>query len=97
VLSPALPLDPVVMSAVEDISNAMWPGVPIIPTMSGGYTDSRWLRNAGIPAYGVSGLFGEPGKTGVHGVNEQIGVKEVYDSREFLYRLVKRLAGTNRK
>ncbi|HVG51782.1 MAG TPA: M20/M25/M40 family metallo-hydrolase, partial [Xanthobacteraceae bacterium] len=97
VLSPASPLDPVVMSAVEDISNAMWPGVPIIPTMSGGYTDSRWLRNAGIPAYGVSGLFGEPGKTGVHGVNEQIGVKEVYDSREFLYRLVKRLAGTNRK
>jgi hypothetical protein len=65
VLSPASPLDPVVMSAVEEISNAMWPGVPVIPTMSGGYTDSRWLRNAGIPAYGISGMFGEPGKCAV--------------------------------
>ena len=70
----------------------MWPGVPIIPTMSGGYTDSRWLRNAGIPAYGVSGLFSDPGNNGVHGRNEHVGVKELYDSKEFLYRLVKQLA-----
>ena len=67
----------------------MWPGVPIIPTMSGGYTDSRWLRNAGIPAYGVSGLFSDSGNNGVHGQNEHVGVKEIYDSKEFLYRLVK--------
>ena len=93
VLSPPSPLNPDVMAAVERISGEMWPGVPVIPTMSGGYTDSRWLRNAGIPAYGVSGLFSDPGKSGVHGLNEQVGVKELYDSKEFLYRLVKRLAG----
>ena len=93
VLSPPSPLNPEVMSAVEAISNEMWPGVPVIPTMSGGYTDSRWLRNAGIPAYGVSGLFTDPGKSGVHGLNEQVGVKELYNSKEFLYRLVKRLTG----
>jgi hypothetical protein len=29
----------------------------------------------------------------VHGLNEQVGVKELYDSKEFLYRLVKQLAG----
>ena len=75
----------------------MWPGVPVIPTMSGGYTDSRWLRNAGIPAYGVSGLFSDPGKSGVHGLNEHVGVKQLYDSKEFLYRLVKRLAGEKGK
>jgi acetylornithine deacetylase/succinyl-diaminopimelate desuccinylase-like protein len=91
VISPPSPLNPQVMSAVEHISNEMWPGVPVIPTMSGGYTDSRWLRNAGIPAYGVSGLFSDPGKSGVHGLNEQVGVKQLYDSKEFLYRLVKRL------
>ncbi|MGZ5835970.1 MAG: M20/M25/M40 family metallo-hydrolase [Xanthobacteraceae bacterium] len=93
VLSPPSPLNPEVMRTVEEISGAMWPGVPVIPTMSGGYTDSRWLRNAGIPAYGVSGLFSDPGKSGVHGLNEQVGVKALYDSKEFLYRLVKRLAG----
>jgi acetylornithine deacetylase/succinyl-diaminopimelate desuccinylase-like protein len=81
------------MSAVESISNDMWPGVPVIPTMSGGYTDSRWLRSAGIPSYGVSGLFSDPARSGVHGLNEQVGVKQLYDSKEFLYRLVKRLAG----
>jgi acetylornithine deacetylase/succinyl-diaminopimelate desuccinylase-like protein len=60
--------------------------------MSAGYTDSRWLRNAGIPSYGVSGLFVDPVHSGVHGLNEQVGVKQLYDSKEFLYRLVKRLA-----
>ncbi len=89
--SPASPLSPIVMRAVEEISADMWPGVPVIPTQSGGYTDSRWLRKNGVPAYGVSGLFSEEGKSGVHGLNEQVGVKELFDSKEFLYRLVKRL------
>ena len=34
----------------------------------------------------------DPGRNGVHGLNEQIGVKELYAGREFLYRLVKALA-----
>jgi acetylornithine deacetylase/succinyl-diaminopimelate desuccinylase-like protein len=81
------------MQTIAQISVEMWPGVPLNAAMSGGYTDSRWLRNAGIPAYGISGLFSDPGNNGVHGRNEQVGVKAVYDSREFLYRLVQRLAG----
>jgi acetylornithine deacetylase/succinyl-diaminopimelate desuccinylase-like protein len=60
--------------------------------MSSGYTDSRWLRNAGIPAYGVSGLFTDPANSGTHGLNEQVGVTELYRSKEFLHRLVKMLA-----
>jgi len=93
IVSPASPPNIEVMDAVTKLSEEMWPGVPVILTMSGGYTDNRWLRNAGIPAYGVSGLFSDPGKSGVHGLNEQVGVKELYDSKEFLYRLVKTLAG----
>jgi acetylornithine deacetylase/succinyl-diaminopimelate desuccinylase-like protein len=92
VLSPASPIDRDIMPSIEAIAGEMWPGVPVIPTMSGGYTDSRWLRNAGIPAYGVSGLFTDPVHSGVHGQDEQVGVKQLYDSKEFLYRLVKRLA-----
>jgi acetylornithine deacetylase/succinyl-diaminopimelate desuccinylase-like protein len=92
VLSPPSPVNPNIMDVVTALAGEMWPGVPIIPTMSGGYTDSRWLRNAGIVSYGVSGLFTDPVRNGVHGLNEQVGVKELYDSKEFLYRLVKRLA-----
>ena len=91
VLSPPSPIDPAFMGAVTSLAAEMWPGVPVVPTMSGGYTDSRWLRNAGIPAYGVSGLFTEA-NSGVHGRNEQVGVKKLYDSKEFLYRLVKQLS-----
>ena len=96
VLSPASPINPEIMHAVEALASEMWPGVPVIPTMSGGYTDSRWLRNAGIPSYGISGLFTDPVNSGVHGRNEQVGVKELYQSKEFLYRLVKQLAGSSR-
>jgi acetylornithine deacetylase/succinyl-diaminopimelate desuccinylase-like protein len=90
--SPPSPINLAVMRTVEAISGEMWPNVPVIPVMSGGYTDSRWLRNAGIPSYGVSGVFSDPNKNGVHGLNEQVGVKELYDGKEFLYRLVKQLA-----
>jgi acetylornithine deacetylase/succinyl-diaminopimelate desuccinylase-like protein len=93
VLSPPSMPNPEVMQTVARLRNEMWNGVPVIPSMSGGATDSRWLRNAGIPAYGISGLFSDPGNSGVHGRNEQVSVKAVYQSKEFLYRLVKLLAG----
>jgi acetylornithine deacetylase/succinyl-diaminopimelate desuccinylase-like protein len=92
VLSPPSPINPDVMRVVETLSNEMWPGVPVMPIMLSAATDSRWLRNAGIPSWGVSGLFGDPITSGTHGLNEQVGVKELYDSKEYLYRLIKRLA-----
>jgi len=92
VLSPPSVANPEVMQAIAQLRTEMWPGIPIISTMSSGATDSRWLRNAGIPAYGVSGLFSEPGSSGVHGRNERVSVKAVFESRDFLYRLVKLLA-----
>jgi acetylornithine deacetylase/succinyl-diaminopimelate desuccinylase-like protein len=91
VQSPPSPMLPEVMSAVSQISQSMWPGVPVIPIQSGGYTDSRWLRKHGIPAFGVSGLFIEEGKSGVHGLNEQVEVQALLDSKTFLYALVKQL------
>jgi acetylornithine deacetylase/succinyl-diaminopimelate desuccinylase-like protein len=92
VLSPASPVNAELMHAVEALAGEMWPGVPVIPIMSSGYTDSRWLRNAGIPAYGVSGLFTDPANSGTHGLNEQVGVNALYQNKTFLYRLVKTLA-----
>jgi acetylornithine deacetylase/succinyl-diaminopimelate desuccinylase-like protein len=91
--SPPSASNPQVMQAIAQLSAEMWPGVPLNAAMSAGYTDNRWLRNAGIPAYGISGLFSDPGNNGVHGKNEQIGAKALLDSKEFLYRLVKSLAG----
>ena len=91
-LSPPSPLDERIMKPVTEVAGQLWPGVPIVPTMSAGATDSRFLNNAGIAAYGISGMFSEPGTSGVHANDERIAVQSLYDGQEFLYRLVKRLA-----
>lgn len=89
--SPPSPLTPELMAAIERITGQMWPGVPVIPTMSTGATDGLYLRNRGIPVYGVSGLFyGEPN---AHGMNERIPAQAFYEGLEFMYRLVKSLTG----
>jgi hypothetical protein len=92
VLSPIPPLTPELMSAIEGISNDMWPGVPVVPTMFVAATDGRFLNNVGIWTYGVSGRFSTPDTGGAHGLNERMRVESLYESTEYLYRLAKRLA-----
>lgn len=90
--APASPLNSDVFAPIEAVSSEMWPGVPVIPTMGVSTTDSRHFREAGIPMYGVSGLFVDRATSGVHGSNERIGVQHLYDGREYLYRLIRKLA-----
>jgi acetylornithine deacetylase/succinyl-diaminopimelate desuccinylase-like protein len=92
VASPPSPLAPEVMGAVERVTEAMWPGVPVIPTMLTGATDGLYLRNKGIPTYGVSGLFAEVSDNRAHGRDERLGVRQFHEGQEFLYRLVKELS-----
>ncbi len=86
-------IDPAVLGATTELTHKMWGDIPVIPTMSTGATDSHWLREAGIPSYGVSGLFSLPGETNAHGRDEKLRVKSYYDGLEFLDQLVRRLAG----
>lgn len=90
--SPPSPLVPEILNAIEQVTEEIWPGVPVIPTMLTGATDGLYLRNAGIPTYGVSGLFDDIDDTRAHGQDERIGVKAFYESQEFLYKLVKVLS-----
>jgi acetylornithine deacetylase/succinyl-diaminopimelate desuccinylase-like protein len=90
--SPPSPLKPEVMGPIERITQQMWPGVPVIPVMGTGATDGLYLRRAGIPTYGVDGIFKDIDDTRAHGRDERIGVKQFYDGEEFLYRLVMALS-----
>lgn len=92
--SPVSPLTPPLLAAIEEITNDIWPGVSVLPTMSTGATDSLFLRNAGIPVYGVSGIFSD-GTNRAHGQNERLLVKSFYEGQEFLYRLTKKLSESN--
>jgi acetylornithine deacetylase/succinyl-diaminopimelate desuccinylase-like protein len=87
-------IEPAVLAAATDITRAMWGEIPVIPTMSTGATDGHYLRAAGIPTYGVSGIFSTPGETNAHGRDEKLRVKSFYDGLDFLDRLVRRLAGS---
>ena len=69
----------------------MFPGVPVVPTMSSGATDSKYFRLAGIPAYGVSGIFMDIDDVRAHGRDERVGVQQFFEGQEFLTRLVREL------
>jgi len=86
------PLTPEIMKPIETVAAKMWPGVPIIPVLQAGATDAAFLSAVGIPTYGVSGIFGDPDGNGVHGLNERIRVKSLYDGRDFMYEIVKAYA-----
>jgi len=90
--SQAPPLTRAIMAPVERVAARMWPGVPIIPIMLPGATDGRFLNTAGIPTYGLSGLFAVPGETNPHGLNEKIRVKSLYEGRDFLDAVVREYA-----
>jgi acetylornithine deacetylase/succinyl-diaminopimelate desuccinylase-like protein len=83
------PLSPKIFGPAEKLAAEIYPGVPILPSMSTGATDAIFLAPVGIPTYGVPGIFYEGDGGGIHGLNERIRVKSLYDGRDFLYRLVK--------
>ena len=83
-----------VVGAIEKLSHEFWPEATVIPVMSAGATDGSFLRNAGIPTYGHSGMAMEQGDAArLHGKDERVPMKSFYDGNEYLYRLVKMLAG----
>jgi acetylornithine deacetylase/succinyl-diaminopimelate desuccinylase-like protein len=86
-------LTPQVLGPIEKISAEMWPGVPVVPILQAAATDAIFLNAAGIPTFGVSGMFYDPDLGHIHGLDESVRVKSVMESREFLYRLVKAYAG----
>lgn len=85
-------LNPEILSAAEKVTAQFWPGIPVIPTMSSGATDGSFLRNAGIPTYGTSGLAGDVDDVRAHGKDERVLIKSFMEGQEYLYRLVKILA-----
>jgi acetylornithine deacetylase/succinyl-diaminopimelate desuccinylase-like protein len=81
------------MAAVTDLTNSLWPGVPAVPMMVMGGTDGMYLRPAGIPTYGVQGIFYDRDDIRFHGRDERVKVQSFYQGQTFLYELVKRLGG----
>ena len=90
--APAPPLTAAILDPIKQAAAEMWPGVPVVPTLSTGATDGRFTNAAGIPTYGVTGMFTDPDGNGVHGLNERLRVRSLYEGRDFLFALVRAYA-----
>jgi acetylornithine deacetylase/succinyl-diaminopimelate desuccinylase-like protein len=88
-MAKAPPLTPGIMQPIEEVAAKIYPGVPVLPLFQAGATDGQFLGAAGIPTYGIGGLFFDQDLGGVHGLNERIRVRSLYDGRDYLYELVK--------
>jgi len=77
---------------VREVAAKLWPGVTLVPTMSTGATDGRFLNATGTPTYGLSGMFHDAEGSHMHGLDERIRVSSLLDGRRFLYEVVKRYA-----
>lgn len=88
IASPASPLTPAIMGPIERLVARQFPNVPVVPVMEAGATDGLFLRNAGIPTYGVSAVFEDQNDVRAHGRDERIGVESFYDALEFWYQMM---------
>src|SRR4029078_13654055 len=95
--SPASPLTPDIIRALEQAKAKVWPGLPILPIMETGATDGLFFRILGTPTYGISGTAGDLDDIRAHGKDERVGVKDFYDALEFEYRLGKARRRTREK
>ncbi|HEU0225378.1 MAG TPA: M20/M25/M40 family metallo-hydrolase [Steroidobacteraceae bacterium] len=77
VSSDASPLRADLMSALRRAIDLRAPGLPIVPSMSAGATDSLYFRNLGVPSYGVGGVFMHPRDNYAHGLDERVPVASI--------------------
>jgi len=92
---PPSPLLPDLLNALNRTLSTMWPGLPVVPTMSTGASDGKYLRIAGIPTYGIACMFFDMEDDRSHGKDERVGVADFYDGIEFAYRFMKTLSSSS--
>ena len=87
---PILPPDEV-LKPLARLADEMWNGVPVIPDMETGASDSIYTIAAGLPSYGVNGVAIDQDDIRAHGKDERVRVSSYYDGVEFYYRYLKAL------
>ena len=92
--APPSPMRADLLNAVSAVTGELWPGVASVPMMVMGATDGAYLRAAGVPTYGVQGLFYDRDDIRFHGRDERLKVQSFYEGQAFLYELVKRLSSS---
>jgi acetylornithine deacetylase/succinyl-diaminopimelate desuccinylase-like protein len=95
-LAPESPLEPELLAALREATESCWPGVPVVPVMDVWASDGASLRSAGIPVYGISGIFFDVDDVRSHGRDERIAVAAFEQGLELMGRLMRRVGGAPR-
>lgn len=93
VAGPASPIRADVMDAVAAGVEAIRPGTPILPYLAPYGTDGMHLRRAGIPTYGILGMFMKDSDQFAHGLDERVPVRGFFDGLEFWHVVLRSIAG----
>jgi len=88
---PMSPLREDVTATVAEAARTFYGDVPLIPEMSKGATDSQYTRMAGMPSYGVSGLFMRPEDMFAHGLNERVPVDSFFTALDYWHQVLTEL------
>jgi acetylornithine deacetylase/succinyl-diaminopimelate desuccinylase-like protein len=91
--APPSPLRPDLVAEVDRVAQQLWQGVAAMPVIDVFTSDSTYLRAAGIPTYGIGGVFIDEDDVRAHGRDERIRVRDFYAGLEFFDLLLKALAG----
>lgn len=89
---PPPPLLPQVMNPLQQMTQEMWPGTPVVPSMATGASDGVYTSPAGMPTLGISGLALDVNDIRAHGKDERLPVKSFYDGVAFYYKFLKAVA-----
>jgi acetylornithine deacetylase/succinyl-diaminopimelate desuccinylase-like protein len=81
------------MRALKAVVGAMWPGVPIVPEMETGASDSIYTMFAGIPSYGLAGTAIDRDDVRAHGKDERLRIRSFDEGMAFYYGFLKALTG----
>lgn len=90
--SPESPLSGNILPIVEKVTHQLWPDVVILPQMGAGASDSKYTRLAGMPSYGIDGMFDDLDDARAHGRDERIGIAAFGQEVDFTYRLMREIS-----
>jgi acetylornithine deacetylase/succinyl-diaminopimelate desuccinylase-like protein len=80
-----------VFGPLREVTAELWPGIPVVPVMDAGASDSIYTMQAGLPSYGIGGVGVGFDDVRAHGRDERVGVESFYTSVEFYYLFLKAL------
>ena len=89
--APPPPVNTTVSYALDKVVKQLWPGLPVVPTLEPGASDSIYTVAAGMPSYGLNGFAIDQDDVRAHGMNERLGVESFYKGVEFTYLFMRAL------